>query len=105
LDDFIGESDDFLASEADRRETTRAREAAIAEGGRQARDMAMRRQTEPAEVEVDMDREGTGDDDADEANEGGRASTETVHRGRRNSTPGLGGSSSFEIGECMEGEV
>jgi hypothetical protein len=104
LDDFIGESVDVLAREADRRETTRARDAAVAEGGRQARDVAMWRQTEPTEVELDLDKEISGDDDADEVNGGGGASTETVHRRRRNSTPGSGGSL-FAIGECMEGTV
>jgi hypothetical protein len=37
LDDFIGESDEFTASEAARQDTSRARDAAIAECGRQAR--------------------------------------------------------------------
>jgi hypothetical protein len=104
VNDFIKESDDSLAGDADRRKTTRARDAAVAEGVRKAGDMAMRRQIEPAEVEADLERGGPGDDDADEVNEGGRKSTETVHRGRRSSTPSPGGSSSFAIGECMEGE-
>jgi hypothetical protein len=54
LEDFIGESDEFTASEAARQDTSRARDAAIAEGGRQAREMAMRRQSSPAEAELDL---------------------------------------------------
>jgi hypothetical protein len=54
LDDFIGESDEFTASEAAGRDTSRARDAAIAEGGRQAREMTMRRQSLPAEAELDL---------------------------------------------------
>jgi hypothetical protein len=55
LDDYIGESDDFLASEADRREKTRAHEEAIAECRRQTRDMAMRRKKEPRDIELYQD--------------------------------------------------
>jgi hypothetical protein len=50
LDEFIGESDEFTASEAVRRDTSHAREAAIAEGARQAREMALRRQSSPARL-------------------------------------------------------
>jgi hypothetical protein len=40
LYDLILEADEFNASEADRRDTARAREAKLAEMGRRARDMA-----------------------------------------------------------------
>jgi hypothetical protein len=50
LDDFIGESDEFTASEAARRDTSHARDAAIAEGARQAREVAMTRQSSPARL-------------------------------------------------------
>jgi hypothetical protein len=106
LDDYIGDSDDFLASEADRREKTRAHEEAITEGGRQVRDMAMRRKTEPRDIELYQDGEGSGDEDeVDEVIVGSRVSPETAQRGRINSTPGSRGSSSFEIGVCVEGDI
>jgi hypothetical protein len=52
LDDVIGETDAFLVGEADRMETARAREVYLAEGGRQAREISMRRQAVPSEDEI-----------------------------------------------------
>jgi hypothetical protein len=42
LDEFIMEFEEYTAIEADRRDTARAREAEITEGGRQARDIILR---------------------------------------------------------------
>jgi hypothetical protein len=104
LDDIFGESDEFMASEAGRREALRAREASLAEGGRQARDMAMRRQTEPTEDCLPPHSHEVRLDDTS-SDEGGGESAAPVHRERRSSTPGSTGSSSLAIGYSLEGEV
>jgi hypothetical protein len=105
LDDFIGESDEFIASEADRRETARVREGSLAEGGRQARDMAMRRQAAPANSELQIEGEASGDDDTEEGPEEIEVPTTPIQRERGSSTPGSGASSSFAIDGGLEGEV
>jgi DNA polymerase elongation subunit (family B) len=105
LDDFIGEFDEFMASEAARRDTSRARDAAIAEGGRQAREMGMRRQSSPAEAELDLESDASGDGEDNDAVESDRATREPVPTGNPSSTPGPGSSGSFANGECVEGEV
>jgi hypothetical protein len=104
LDDFIGESDEFTEREAARRDTSRARDAEIAEGGRQAREMAMRRQSSPAEAELDLESEASGDGEDYDAVESDRATREPVPTGTPSSTPGPGGSSSFANGECVAGK-
>jgi hypothetical protein len=104
LDDFIGESDEFTASEAARRDTSRVRDAEIAEGGRQAREMDMRRKSSPAEAELDLERDASADGEDNDAVESDRATREPVPTGTPSSTPGPGSSGSFVNGECVEGE-
>jgi hypothetical protein len=104
LDDIIGESDEYKASEAGRMEALRRREASLAEGGRQARDMAIRRQTEPKEDCLPPHRHEVRLDDTC-SDDGGGESVAPVHRERRSSTPGSTGSSSLAIGDSLEREV
>jgi hypothetical protein len=65
----------------------------------------MRRQTEPAEADVQLESEASGEDDVQEVNEEGRAATESVRRERGSSTPVSGWSFLLSVGECVEGEV
>jgi hypothetical protein len=85
LDGIIGESDEFMATEAGRREVLRAREASPADGGRQARDMTMRRQTEPTEGFLPPHSHEVRLEDTSSDEDGGESAT-PVHRGRRRST-------------------
>jgi hypothetical protein len=93
-----------MASEAGRREALRAREASLAEGGRQARDMAMRRQTEPTEDCLTPHSHEVRLDDTSSDEDGGESAA-PVHGERRSSTPGSTGYSSLAIGYSLEGEV
>jgi hypothetical protein len=104
LDDLIGESDEFTASEAARRDTSRARDAAIAEGGRQAREMAMRRKYSPAEAELDLESDASGDGEHNDAVESDRATREPVPTGTPSSKPVPGSSGSLANGESVEGD-
>jgi hypothetical protein len=62
LDDLIDESDRFKASEAERRDTLRERDMALAESGRQARELAMSRQAPAGDAEsIDGSDEGGSD--------------------------------------------
>jgi hypothetical protein len=103
LDDITGESDEFMASEAGRREALRAREASLAEIGRQARDINKRRQAVPTEecLPPRSHEVGLGDTSSDE--DGGENAV-PVHRECRSSTPGSAGSSSLSRGDGLEGE-
>jgi hypothetical protein len=67
-----------MANEAGRREALRAREASLAEGRRQARDMAIRRQAEPKDAEVRLDDATSGDEHGGD----GGVSTTPVYRER-----------------------
>jgi hypothetical protein len=102
-DDIIGESGEFMASEAGRREALRAREASLAEGGRQARDMALRRQTEPTEDCLPPHSHEVRLDDTSSEEDGGESAA-PAYRERRSSIPGSTGSSSLAIGDSLEGK-
>jgi hypothetical protein len=52
IDEFVGETDDFKASEANKKEMERSRESSLAEGGRQVRELSMRRQAAQTESEI-----------------------------------------------------
>jgi hypothetical protein len=85
LDVLIDEADEFNASEADRRDTTRAREANLAEMGRRARDMAMQRQAQPVRDELVAENERSAQGEVGEAGELGAGSG--VRDEREHATP------------------
>jgi hypothetical protein len=84
LDDVIEEADAFKSTEVERREVRRHRDVAMAEGGRQARRLAMARQA-PVDESDDAREVQSVEDDSD----GGSGTNEPqeVARERRSSTP------------------
>jgi hypothetical protein len=100
LDDVIRETDECLAGELERKETARAREAFLAEKGRQAREIATRRQAAPSEDRnVGGGGETPSSDDVEDADEHG-GTVLTPIGNREINTPYSSGPSPFSLPIC-----
>jgi hypothetical protein len=105
LDDIIAERDEFVATEADRRQIARAREDQLAEGGRRAREMAMRRQSGSIDDDAGLEGEASSDVPENAAEDRDAVASVAVRERRISTSPGSGGSTIFQNDSSVEGEL
>jgi hypothetical protein len=103
--DLIDEAAEFNGSEADRRDTTRAREANLEEVGRRARDMAMQHLAKPVRDELVTENETSAQGAAGEAGELGYGSEARDDREHATPTPSAEERPSFGNRDSIESEV